>query len=78
VLEGEVPLFAGFRDLFGDPGGRRMIFAHVDLEHADEIASIVQQACEDEPSASAELVVLPIAHRRTWSPPAPAPTRAGH
>lgn len=74
----EVPLFAGFRDLFGDPGGRRMIFAHVDLEHADEIASIVQQACEDEPSASAELVVLPIAHRRTWSPPAPAPTRAGH
>lgn len=75
----EVPLFAAFRDLFGDPGGRRVILAQVDLEHADALAAIVQRACEEERSATAELVVVPIANRWEWRPVADQPPeRTGH
>lgn len=74
----EVPLFAGFRDLFGDPGGRRMIFVDIDNEQSQTIATIVKQACEDDRSASADLVVIPIASRWSWSPPAPASQTSGH
>lgn len=74
----EVPLFAGFRDLFGDPGGRRMIFAPIDLEHIEELAAIVEDACEDERSADAELIVLPVSSRWRFEQAAPAARSASH
>lgn len=73
----EVPLFAGFRDLFGDPGGRRVIFANLDSDRADTLAAIVQRACEDEQHATAELIIVPVANRWEWRA-APAPARRGH
>jgi PTS system nitrogen regulatory IIA component len=74
----EVPLFAGFRDLFGDPGGRRLILAQLAPERADALAAIVQRACEDDGTASAQLSVVPIAQAWAWGP-RPERTRAkGH
>lgn len=62
----EVPLFAGFRDLFGDPGGRRVVFAQVDLDRMETLAELVRGACEEERSASAEVMIMPIARRWEW------------
>src|SRR5690606_23604598 len=33
----EVPLFAGFRDLFGDPGGRRVLLVDVEASRTDAV-----------------------------------------
>lgn len=71
----EVPLFAGFRDLFGDPGGQRVIVAHISEAVADVVAATVQRVCEDEPGASAEMTVVPVAQRWAWGTANAEPAR---
>jgi mannitol/fructose-specific phosphotransferase system IIA component (Ntr-type) len=66
----EVPLFAGFRDLFGDPGGQRLIIAIVDADGAGAITEMVERVCEDRNATQAQVVVVPIGTFWQWAPPA--------
>lgn len=60
----EVPLFAGFRDLFGDPGGRRVLLVDVEASRTDAVMSAVQRICEEHRAKDARVSVLPL--RRHW------------
>lgn len=68
----EVPLFAGFRDIFGDPGGRRVILVEASSDQAEVIAGRVRRLCEDHRAPDVRLYVLPIHMQwRTAEPAAP-------
>lgn len=72
----EVPLFAGFRDLFGDPGGRRILIVEAETERADLVFSAVKRVAEEHKSEDAHVSVIPIQNR--WRMPKgadPAPTK---
>jgi mannitol/fructose-specific phosphotransferase system IIA component (Ntr-type) len=71
----EVPLFAGFRDLFGDPGGRRMLILEATSDRVERILGAVQRVCDEQRSTDARVSVLPVQTR--WHPPAdPEPGEA--
>lgn len=74
----EVPLFAGFRDLFGDPGGRRILLLEAQTERADVIFSAVKRVAEEHKSEDAQVSVVPI--QSSWRMPKAAPEAAakGH
>lgn len=75
----EVPLFAGFRDIFGDPGGRRIILVDIEVDRADELVAMVHRICEDRGAESAELALVPLQHYWRWERPrADRPARGGH
>lgn len=59
----EVPLFAGFRDLFGDPGGRRVMIVDVALDRADGVVEAVRKAAELHHPNDVRVFVLPVAAR---------------
>lgn len=61
----EVPLFAGFRDIFGDPGGQRVIFVEVAAARVNEIVDTVRRVCENESAKEARVCVLPLEVRWT-------------
>lgn len=63
----EVPLFAGFRDLFGDPGGRRIILIEATIDREDAVIEAVRRLSEEYRSTDARVSVVPI-HTR-WSAP---------
>ncbi len=71
----ELPLFAGFRDLFGDPGGRRIIFLAVPATRTDEVISLVREVCADVGALSARVTALPI--KQAWEYEPPKPIEAG-
>jgi PTS system nitrogen regulatory IIA component len=73
----EVPLFAGFQDIFGDPGGRRVILAFVSADQLDDVSAMVGRVCEERAAASGEVWFMPLASRWKWTP-ASAPTARGH
>ncbi len=56
----ELPLFADFRDLFGDPGGRRTIIVQAPAERSGAIILAVQRACSDYRARDAQVSVLPV------------------
>lgn len=56
----EVPLFSGFADLFGDPGGHRVILARTAHHRAREILQMVRQLCEAVPPKAAAVYLLPV------------------
>lgn len=56
----EVPLFAEFRDLFGDPGGRRLIVLEVVAANLDPTLKLIQRLAEDHPSSDVHVSALPI------------------
>lgn len=68
----EVPLFAGFRDLFGDPGGRRVLIVEAETDRADLVFSAVKRVSEEHKSEDAHVAVIPIQSR--WSMPKRADT----
>lgn len=56
----EVPLFVDFRDLFGDPAGRRLILIETETDRAETVAQIVRGNCARHPHAGAHLTVVPV------------------
>ncbi len=74
----EVPLFAGIRDIFGDPGGRRVLLVEATLEDAEGVVAATRRICEEHQVRDARVTVLPV--HSQWSstpPPEPSPA-AGH
>lgn len=63
----EVPLFAGFRDIFGDPGGRRLMMVEAASEDAPGILEAVQRSCEEHRSEDAAVSVVPV--QTSWRAP---------
>lgn len=75
----EVPLFAGFRDIFGDPGGQRIILAQALADQVDEIMAIVRRACDKLQSARGEVMFVPVAAHWVWQEKEDAaPAAPGH
>lgn len=74
----EVPLFAGFQDIFGDPGGRRVILAFVSAAQLDEVSAMVGRVCEEREASSGEVWFMPLASRWKWTPRSDAPPTKGH
>ncbi|MBN2196057.1 MAG: PTS sugar transporter subunit IIA [Polyangiaceae bacterium] len=66
----EVPLFTGFRDLFGDPGGRRILFLEAPASRTEDIIATVRAVCEEHGTRDARVSVLPL-HAR-WSASIPS------
>jgi mannitol/fructose-specific phosphotransferase system IIA component (Ntr-type) len=68
----EVPIFAGFRDLFGDPGGRRVVLLEAPADRVEEIVGSVKRICEEHGGGDARISVVPA---ETWhlgaAPPVP-------
>lgn len=63
----EVPLFTGFRDLFGDPGGRRLFLLEAPASRTEDIIAVVRTVCEEHATQDARVSVIPLAAR--WGPP---------
>jgi mannitol/fructose-specific phosphotransferase system IIA component (Ntr-type) len=59
----EVPLFAGFRDLFGDPGGRRLFLIETPAAEADAVVALVKTVCQEYGAKEASVSVLPVETR---------------
>lgn len=74
----EVPLFAGFRDLFGDPGGRRVLILEVPADGSDAIIETVKRICEEHRAKDAWVSVVPIQTRWVFSRAAEDDGRGGH
>lgn len=80
----EVPLFAGFRDIFGDPGGRRLIVTGVPAERVGSLTAAVRRVFEEHREeiqdmhrpGSGRLMLLPLQSHWAWGP-APAEPAAG-
>ncbi len=62
----EVPLFTAFQDIFGDPGGRRVILALVSDDQREQLTHIVRRACEEWQAVSGEISFVPVASRWQW------------
>lgn len=74
----EVPLFAGFQDLFGDPGGRRILMLEGPSDRADAVIGIVRRVSEEYGAKDARVSVLPM--QVQWVAPAAPVVKAsgGH
>jgi PTS system nitrogen regulatory IIA component len=64
----EVPLFAGFRDIFGDPGGRRVILLEVPVDRIDTLSVTVRRVFEECRPAAGSFSLLPLQSHWTWTP----------
>ncbi len=70
VASRELPLFTSFRDLFGDPGGRRLILVTTDPPRADVLVRLVRRACREAGAQSGRVSVVPIRQTWRWEPEA--------
>lgn len=86
VLEGQalrrslsrhLPLFAGFRDLFGDPGARRLVLLTTDSDQVEIVVRLVRRACRDSHAQAARVVSFPVSRSWAWTP-APDHEPSGH
>lgn len=73
----EVPLFTGFREIFGDPGGRRMLLLEVETGRIDELTAAMRRICEEYKPGDARISFMPIQTAWAWQPPRPPPSSAG-
>jgi PTS system nitrogen regulatory IIA component len=74
----EVPLFAGFRDIFGDPGGRRVIMLEIPAERIDTLSVTVRRVFEEHPPVMGSFALVPLQSRWTWTPPQTEKPARGH
>ncbi len=74
----EVPLFSGFRDLFGDPGGRRLFVVETSAEDAETIAAAAARICEEQRAKDARISVLPVTSQWVLAPKVEVPASGGH
>lgn len=65
----EVPLFAAFRDIFGDPGGARLILCAVPGDKVETLSSTVRRVCAERGAERADMSFVPIALRWSWTKP---------
>lgn len=72
----EVPLFSGFRDLFGDPGGRRVLMIETEAPRVEEIIATVRTVCDNHRVRRAEVSAIPL--RTRWVHVAREAERGGH
>lgn len=77
VASRELPLFTSFRDLFGDPGGRRLIMVTTDPDRAEVLMRLVRRACREARAQSGRVSVVPIRQTWHWEPEA-GPGGGGH
>lgn len=59
----EVPLFAAFRDLFGDPGGRRTLMVQTPTDGAETVIEAVRRICEEYGARDASVSMIPVQTR---------------
>lgn len=74
----EVPLFAGFRELFGDPGGRRVLVLETTADRADALMEAVRRIAEEHRAKDARVSVVPIQSRWIVPPVAEQEAPGGH
>jgi nitrogen PTS system EIIA component len=73
----EVPLFTGFQDIFGDPGGRRVIMVDAPASKVDLLLECVQRIAVERRAVDVRVSVLPI--QKHWQlVPVPEEESAGH
>jgi PTS system nitrogen regulatory IIA component len=68
VASRELPLFASFRDLFGDPGGRRLIHVTTTHDRAELLIRLVRRACREARAQSGRISVIPMRETWRWEP----------
>lgn len=74
----ELPLFAGFRDLFGDPGGRRILILEAPADRTDAIIEAVRRISEEHRAKDARVTVVPVQARWVGAPAIEKETAGGH
>lgn len=74
----EVPLFAGFRDLLGDPGGRRLILLETDANRVDEVVASVRTICDAHNARFARVSLTPLELRWEQAAAEEPPAPEGH
>jgi PTS system nitrogen regulatory IIA component len=74
----EVPLFTGFRDIFGDPGGRRLILLEVPADRVDALSVTVRRVFEECKPAAGSFSLMPLSSQWTWTPPPAEKAPRGH
>lgn|GEM_PF-2515505 len=72
----EVPLFSGFRDLFGDPGGRRVLLVEVPAADVPSVVGAVEIVCAGHDVRHARVTTTPISTR--WEYTRPEGGAGGH
>jgi mannitol/fructose-specific phosphotransferase system IIA component (Ntr-type) len=77
LMASELPLFAGFRDLFGDPAGTRIFLVTVPADRTEHILELVKNSCEQSGCPSARVAVMPLRHYWEWKQAEPAGSK-GH
>lgn len=77
LMANELPLFAGFRDLFGDPAGTRVFFVIVPSDRTGEVLDLVRRGCEQSGCERARVAVMPVRHQWQWKRPEQAASK-GH
>lgn len=66
LMASELPLFAGFRDLFGDPAGTRIFLVTVSADRTEQLLDLIRNSCEQSACPSARVAVMPLRHYWRW------------
>ncbi|TNF26499.1 MAG: hypothetical protein EP329_21190 [Deltaproteobacteria bacterium] len=74
----EVPLFSGFRDLFGDPGGRRVLLVEAPADRVSSVLAAVETVCATHEVRHARVTATPITTRWEHTPPGREDGAGGH
>jgi len=74
----EVPLFSAFRDLLGDPGGRRVLLAEVPTPLVPDVHAAVAAVCASHPVRHARVTTVPATTTWHHRPSAPVSSTPGH
>lgn len=74
----EVPLFAGFHDIFGDPGGRRVLLLEVTAERVDALTTTVRRIFEEHDPSDGRFSLVPLQSCWRWQPPRVDEPAGGH
>jgi mannitol/fructose-specific phosphotransferase system IIA component (Ntr-type) len=74
----EVPLFAGFRDLFGDPGGRRLFLVETSADRTDDVLAAVSRICSEYGAKDARASAIPVQTRWALAKPRQGSPAGGH
>src|SRR5690606_7603724 len=79
ALAREVPLFAGFADIFGDPGGRRVLLIEIESRRLQSLLHAIAAICTQHQVDDAWVGAVPLHAQWHYRPPAPddEPTK-GH
>jgi nitrogen PTS system EIIA component len=74
----EVPLFTGFQDIFGDPGGRRVIMVDAPASEVGSVLEMIQRISVERKAVDVRVSVIPIQKHWQLLPVAEEEESAGH